>query len=87
MKRQYVKEVYMITFLSEEMIVKSKRVESFLDSLSKSSNWFSKLLMKMIFESIIPRTHCIYLDLPLKIFNMAKYLADYLWSLANFVLY
>jgi len=39
MKQQYFKEVYMITFLNYEMIMKSKRVESFLDSLSKSNNW------------------------------------------------
>jgi len=38
MKKQYFKEIYMITFLNSDMILKNKRVESFLDTLSKSSN-------------------------------------------------
>ena len=37
MKQQYFKEVYMLTFLNSEMILNNKRVESFLDSINKSS--------------------------------------------------
>jgi len=37
MKRQYFREAYMVTFLSSEMMLNNKRVESFLDSLSKST--------------------------------------------------
>jgi hypothetical protein len=38
LKRQYFKEVYMLTFLNNEMIMNNKRVESFLDSINKSSS-------------------------------------------------
>jgi hypothetical protein len=38
MRQQYYREVYMISFLNSEMILRSKRVESFLYSLSKSSS-------------------------------------------------
>lgn len=30
MKKQYLKEVYMLTFLNDFMIIKNKRVESYL---------------------------------------------------------
>ena len=36
MKKKYLKEVYMLTFLNEAMIMKNKRIESYLDSLIKS---------------------------------------------------
>lgn len=36
MKRSYFKQVFMITFLNSEMILKNKRVESFLDALAKN---------------------------------------------------
>lgn len=37
MKEGYFKEVFMITFLNNGMIIKNKRVESFLDSIAKNS--------------------------------------------------
>ena len=37
MKRQYFREVYMITFLNTDMITKNKRVESYLQSLARSA--------------------------------------------------
>ena len=36
MKKQFFKEVYILTFLNDEMLLKNKRVESYLDSLSKN---------------------------------------------------
>jgi hypothetical protein len=38
MKEQYLREVYMLTFLNDFMIIKNKRVESYLESLSKNTN-------------------------------------------------
>lgn len=38
MKKQYFKEVYMLTFLNNDMLMNNKRVESFIDSISKTSN-------------------------------------------------
>jgi len=49
MKKQYFKEIYMITFLNSDMILKNKRVESFLDTLSKSSNNWHLLLILINF--------------------------------------
>lgn len=37
MKKQYLTEVYMLTFLNDTMITKNKRVESYLESLSKNN--------------------------------------------------
>jgi len=37
MKQQFFKEVYILTFLNEEMLLKNKRVESYLDNLSKNT--------------------------------------------------
>ena len=36
MKERYFKEVFMITFLSNDMVAKNKRVESFLESIAKN---------------------------------------------------
>ena len=36
MKERYFKEVFMITFLSNDMVAKNKRVESFLESVAKN---------------------------------------------------
>jgi hypothetical protein len=36
MKKKYLNEVYMLTFLNESMIIKNKRIESYLDALLKS---------------------------------------------------
>ena len=36
MKERYFKEIFMITFLSNDMITKNKRVESFLESIAKN---------------------------------------------------
>lgn len=38
MKSQYFKQAYMLTFLNNEMLTNNKRVESFLDSINKSSS-------------------------------------------------
>jgi hypothetical protein len=35
MKHRYLKEVYMLTFLSSSMITKHKQVQSYLSALSK----------------------------------------------------
>lgn len=37
MKKQFFKEVYIITFLNDEMVMKNKRVESYLETLSKNT--------------------------------------------------
>jgi hypothetical protein len=37
MKKSYFRQVFMITFLNSEMILKNKRVESFLDALAKNA--------------------------------------------------
>jgi hypothetical protein len=37
MKKLYFKEIIIVSFLNNEMISKNKRVESFLETLSKSS--------------------------------------------------
>jgi len=37
MKKQFFKEVYILTFLNEEMLMTNKRVESYLSSLSKNT--------------------------------------------------
>jgi hypothetical protein len=37
MKEEYFREVFMITFLNSEMIVKNKRVESFLQFIAKNT--------------------------------------------------
>lgn len=37
MKKLYFREINIVSFLNNEMISKSKRVESFLDMLTKSS--------------------------------------------------
>jgi hypothetical protein len=37
MKRAYFKEVFMITFINNEMMLKNKRVESFLDLIAKNA--------------------------------------------------
>lgn len=37
MKRQFFEEMYILTFLSEEMLLGNKRVESFIDNLSKNT--------------------------------------------------
>lgn len=36
MKERYFKELFMITFLNNDMITKNKRVESFLEAIAKS---------------------------------------------------
>lgn len=36
MKERYFKELFMITFLSTDMLTKNKRVESFLESVAKN---------------------------------------------------
>ena len=41
MKKQFFKEVYILTFLNDEMLLKNKRVESYLDSLSKNIYFWS----------------------------------------------
>jgi hypothetical protein len=38
MKQSYFREVFMITFLNNEMILKNKRVESFLELIAKSAS-------------------------------------------------
>ena len=38
MKERYFKEVFMITFLSNDMVAKNKRVESFLESVAKNES-------------------------------------------------
>ncbi len=38
MKEEYFKEVFMITFLNNEMILRNKRVESFIESISKTNS-------------------------------------------------
>lgn len=37
MKKLYFKEIIIVSFLNNEMIMKNKRVESFLEMLSKFS--------------------------------------------------
>lgn len=37
LKSGYFRDVFMITFLNSEMVLKNKRVESFLDSLAKNT--------------------------------------------------
>ncbi len=41
MKKLYFKEIIIVSFLNNEMISKNKRVESFLETLSKSSYWLN----------------------------------------------
>ncbi len=40
MKKLYFREIIIVSFLNNEMISKNKRVESFLEMLSKSSYWY-----------------------------------------------
>jgi hypothetical protein len=37
MKKQFFKEVYILTFLNDEMVMKNKRVESYLENITKNS--------------------------------------------------
>ena len=37
MRLRYFKEIYMITFLNQEMVLGNKRVESFLVTITKNS--------------------------------------------------
>lgn len=43
MKKKYLREVYMLTFLNEAMIIKNKRIESYLDALLKNK-WYQLLV-------------------------------------------
>jgi hypothetical protein len=43
MKKDYLKEIFMMTFLNNAMIAKNKRVESFLAFIAKNAA-FSSLL-------------------------------------------
>ena len=38
MKRKYLQEVYFLSFLTESMIKKNKRIESYLNMLDKKQN-------------------------------------------------